>query len=172
MVDESARRGVALEPVNRYFATGQQPANCFRMGVSAIPLEQIRPGVQKLREIFMDLGAGGSERLDSTSGRWLRGDELRRTVTGATLSLQTVYGDPCTIELRPDGSMVGWAGAEGEDHDTGRWWVDGDLWLRHWERWAYGEPGAYYAVLEDGKVKLFNLDKRLVDVVGIAPAPG
>ena len=172
MVGESARRGVALEPVDRYFATGEHPANCFRMGVSAIPLEQIRPGVQKLREIFMDLGAGGSERLESSHGRWLRGDALKKRVTGATLRLETVYGDPCTIELRKDGSMVGCAGIDGEDRDTGRWWVDGDLWFRHWDRWAYGEPSAYYAVIDGRKVKLFNLDKRLVDVIGIEPPAG
>lgn len=167
MVRESQRRGVALEPVDRYFATDKRPANCFRMGVSAIPLERIRAGVQQLRDIIMDLGAGGAERLEGSRGTWLRGEALRRTITGATLGLQTVYGDPCTIELRADGSMAGRAGYRDEDCDTGRWWIDGDLWFRHWENWAYGEPAAYYAVLDGDKVKLFNLEHRLADVIEI-----
>ena len=170
MVAESARRGVALEPVDRYFTTDDRPPNCFRMGVSAVPLDKIRPGVQRLRELFMELGAGGAERLESSRGTWLRGGALENMVSGATLRLQTVYGDPCTIELKADGTMIGRAGVEADDCDTGHWWIDGDLWFRHWRRWAYGEPSAYFAVVDGGKIKLFNLERRLVDVLGIEPA--
>jgi GntR family transcriptional regulator / MocR family aminotransferase len=171
LVTAAARRGLALEPIDRYYTTSACPPNCFRMGVSAIPLERIRPGVAKLAQLFMDLEAGGSETLEASPGIWLRGDALRATVTGATLRLETVYGDPCTIELQADGHMVGCAGVAGEDRDSGRWWVTGDLWHRHWDHWAYGEPGAYYAVLDGRRVKLFNLERRLVDIVEIEP-PG
>lgn len=170
LVHEAARRGVALESVDQYYATASRPTNCFRMGVSAIPLDRIRPGVVKLARLLMDLDTGGAEQLEDCRGRWLRGDALRATVSGATLRLETVYGDPCTIELRNDGVMTGRAGARDEDCDTGRWWIDGDLWYRQWERWAYGEPGAYYTVVDGRRIKWFNLERRLVDVAGFEPA--
>ena len=167
LVHEAARRGVALEPVGRYYADKAPPANCFRMGVSAVPLERIRPGVMRIQKLFMELGAGGVEQLDDCGGRWLRSTELRAAVSGATLRLRTVYDDPCTIELHPDGRMTGRAGRNDEDCDIGRWWIDGDLWYRQWERWAYGEASAYYTVVDGSRIKWFNQERRLVDAADI-----
>jgi GntR family transcriptional regulator/MocR family aminotransferase len=171
LVHEAARRGIALEPVERYFAAQPKPANCFRMGVSAVPLDCIRPGVVRLAQLFTDLGAGGVEQLESCRGQWLRGEELRAAVSGATVRLRTVYGDPCTIELCSDGRMLGRAGARDEDCDTGRWWIDGDLWHRQWDRWGYGEAIAFYTVIDGTRIKWFKLDRRLADVAEIDVPP-
>jgi GntR family transcriptional regulator / MocR family aminotransferase len=74
-----------------------------------------------------------------------------------------VYGDPCTIELLEDGRMRGRAGYANEDCDTGRWWVDGARWNRQWEQWAYGEPTAFFVVIEAERIKWFDTSQRQVD---------
>ncbi len=38
-------RGVLIETVSQYYATGDFPNNIFRMGVTGIPAENIRAGV-------------------------------------------------------------------------------------------------------------------------------
>jgi GntR family transcriptional regulator / MocR family aminotransferase len=69
----------------------------------------------------------------------LRGQALRRAMAGRTLLYSTVYGEPCTIQARADGALVGRAGYANEDRDSGRWWIEGDRWFRQWHSWAYGE---------------------------------
>ena len=93
----------------------------------------------------------------------LSGERLRAALRGLTLLYKTVYGDPCTIELLPDGRMAGRAGYANEDCDAGRWWTEGDRWYRQWDRWAYGEPAGYHTVIEADRVKWFNTDGVLVD---------
>ena len=43
LVDEAARRGVLVEPVDHFYALSRRPLNCFRMGVSGIK-EDAHPG--------------------------------------------------------------------------------------------------------------------------------
>lgn len=163
LVAAAAQRGVYIEPVDRYYASTEFPRNCFRMSVRGIRVEKIRGAVKKLADLVRDLDRGLSERLEGCVGEWLRGEALRTRLAGSSIHLDTVYGDPCTIDLLPDGRMLGRAGFADEDCDTGRWWVEGDLWFRRWQSWVYGETVGYYTVIDGTTIKWFNTDGRLAD---------
>ena len=68
---------------------------------------------------------------------------------------QRVYGEPVEIHLHADGSMTGHAGLAGEDRDYGRWWLDGDRYVRQWQRWSYAEPASYAVVLDGERIKFY-----------------
>jgi len=163
LAEEAARQGVLVEPVEHYYAVRENAENCFRMGVTSIPEEKVRPGVTKLVTLIRSLVKGQVEHLSTSSGNWLTGDELNRTMSGATFLYREFYGVPCTIELHPDGSMTGRRGFANEEGDTGRWWVDGERWHRKWKRWVYGEETAYFIVIDGDKIKWFNGDRQIVD---------
>tara|TARA_R110001599_G_scaffold353884_2_gene602323 strand:+ start:2170 stop:3837 length:1668 start_codon:yes stop_codon:yes gene_type:complete len=119
VVKEAARRGVLIEPVEDYYATSNVPENCFRMGITSIPHDRIREGVLQLRDLFYDLTANKSENFSGAQGRHVTGTELYETIADSTMLSLIAYGDPCTIELRADGTMLGKAGHADEDVDTG-----------------------------------------------------
>jgi len=169
LVADAARRGVHIEPVDRYYAAADHPRNCFRMSVRGIRVERIRPAVVELAGLVRGQHAGLAERLDNCIGVWLRGADIRRRLSGRSIHLDTVYGDPCTIDLLPDGRMVGRSGFADEDCDTGRWWVEGDLWYRQWQSWAYGDAVGYYTVLDGCAIKWFTPDGRLYNAATLTP---
>jgi GntR family transcriptional regulator / MocR family aminotransferase len=169
LASEAARQGVHIEPVAAYYATADYPRNCFRMSVRGIAVGRIRPAVIKLANLIRELDSGLAERLDTCPGHWLRGAELQQTLAGSSIHLETVYGDPCTIDLLPDGAMRGRAGFADEDCDTGRWWIEGDRWFRQWRQWAYGEAASYFTVLEGTTIKWFYADGRLADKAALRP---
>jgi GntR family transcriptional regulator/MocR family aminotransferase len=160
---EAERHGILIEPVNHYYANPKFAENCFRMGVTSLVVDKIRPGVERLVELILDLVKGQVEHLDTSSGKWLQGDELKSAFSGATLLDREVYGWPCTIVYNPDGSMSGRRGFANEDQDSGRWRVEGDRFYRKWDRWVFGEEKAYFIVIDGDKVKFFNEDKQIVD---------
>ncbi len=160
---EAARRGILIEPVEHYFAGSEHPQSSFRMGITGVPVEKIRPAVQSLAMLIHDLISGRQEQLDTAAGNWLKGEELRAALAGATILCRTVYGDPCTIELLEDGRMLGRAGYANEDCDVGRWWVEGDRWNRQWQQWAYGEATSFFTVIEGERIKWFDGTHRQVD---------
>jgi GntR family transcriptional regulator/MocR family aminotransferase len=163
IASEAERRGILIEPVGHYYANADHAENCFRIGVTSLPVEKIRPGVAELTELIRTLVSGRVEHLESSVGEWLTGEDLARAMSNRTIIYNVVYGVPCTIDLHADGTMTGTAGYANEDCDTGRWWVDGDRWHRRWEKWVYGEETAYYVVINDEQVKWFNGDHQLVD---------
>jgi GntR family transcriptional regulator / MocR family aminotransferase len=169
LITDAARRGVHVEAVDRYYSAARHPRNCFRMSVRGIRVERIRPAVAKLAELVREQDAGLAERLDTCVGEWLHGQEIHRRLSGRSIHLDTVYGDPCTIDLLPDGRMVGRAGFADEDCDTGRWWVEGDLWFRQWNSWAYGDAVGYFTVLNGCAIKWFNRDGRLANMATLSP---
>jgi len=59
--------------------------------------------------------------------------------------------------------MNGRRGFANEDHDSGRWRVEGDRWFRKWDHWTYGEEKGYFIVIDGDKIKFFNDDKQIVD---------
>jgi GntR family transcriptional regulator/MocR family aminotransferase len=166
---EAARRGILIEPDTHYYASPQASRNCFRMGVTSIPADRIREGVQQLRELMWELSSGEAELLDMSDPALLREADLERVMPGSNWIYQTVYGDPAAFELGADGSMKGRAGHANEDCDEGRWWVEGDLWCRQWQQWAYGEEGRFYITLQGQQLKIYNTDGRLVDSAIIHP---
>jgi GntR family transcriptional regulator/MocR family aminotransferase len=163
LVREAARRGILIEPDTHYYASGQSSRNSFRMGVTSIPADKIRDGVRQLRELMWKLASGEPDLLDEDDPGLLQGDELQRAMRGSTWIYKTVYGDPATFELHADGTMSGRSGHANEEQDEGRWWVEGDLWCRQWNEWAYGEQGRYYIALKGQQLKIYDTERRLVD---------
>jgi GntR family transcriptional regulator/MocR family aminotransferase len=159
----AAASGILIEPAAHYFADALESAGCFRLGVTCVQEHRIRPGVAALADLLHDMsGVPAPENLARAAGRHLTGAALRTAMSGARLLYRTVYGDPCTIELMPDGRMLGIAGYANEDRDEGRWWVDGNRWCRQWKRWAYGETAVFETTVDDGRVAWYR-DGRLVD---------
>ncbi len=160
---EAEKHGILVEPVSHYYANQGNAEHCFRMGVTSLTVEKIRPGVERLVKLIRDLVKGQVEQLESSSGEWLRGDDLKKRMSGATVLYREVYGAPCTIEYLPGGKMEGRLGFGNEDRDSGSWRVEGDLFYRKWNRWVYGDETAYYIVIDGDKIKWFNSDKQIVD---------
>lgn len=164
-VEHLARRaealGILIEPARHYFADPNRSGNMFRLGVTSIPSERIRPGVELLSRLILDLV--GEVAPVAAAGPPLSGEEARQRLAGATLLYKTVYGDPCTIVLAPDGEMIGRAGYANEDCDRGRWWFEGDLWRRQWRSWAYGEVAEFYVRIEGARLLWLDAAGRCVD---------
>jgi GntR family transcriptional regulator/MocR family aminotransferase len=160
---EAEKHGILIEPVEHYYAERENAENCFRMGVTSLPVDQIRPGVERLVALIRELVKGQVEHLSTSTGNWLIGDALQETMAGATVLYREVHGAPCTIEHLPDGTMRGRRGFANEDSDAGSWRVEGELLFRKWNRWVYGEEKAYFIVIDGDKIKYFNNDKQIVD---------
>jgi GntR family transcriptional regulator / MocR family aminotransferase len=165
LAQAAARLGVLIEPV----AAGGTSAQ-FCMGVTSIRSARIREGVQELARIIRADPQLGSRTLREETNAPLAGKALRRALGGATLLYNTVYGDPCTLQLATDGTLSGRAGYSNEDQDSGRWWVEGDRWFRQWDHWAYGESVGYYTVVDGEQVRWFSADGLLMDTAVIVRA--
>ncbi len=165
----AAKRGILIEPVRHYYADESRAENCFRMGVTSLPVERIRPGVTRLVELIRSQVRDQVEHLSTTPGRWLKGDELVATMTGATILYQEVYGAPCTIKYHADGLMTGVLGFSNEEQDEGRWRIEDDRFYRKWQRWNYGEEKGWSMVLDGEQIKFFNSDGQIVDSAFIFP---
>lgn len=167
LAEVAERQGILIEPVQEYFLESAEHANVFRLGITSIAREEIRPGVERLCAIMSELAANKASEPQS-EGRWLTGRELEQVLPGAKLLYKTVYGDPCTIELLPDGVLRGWAGQSDEEKDSGRWWIEGDRWFRQWDNWAYGEPSSFHIRLEGILLKWLNGEGKVVDTAILA----
>lgn len=163
LAQEAAKRGILIEPDTHYYAGPVTSKNCFRMGVTSIPTSRIREGVERLRELMWDLSNVDGVKLEDEDPNQLSGAALKQTLQGATLIYNTVYCDPCVIELHADGRMEGRAGYANEDRDSGRWWCEDNLWYRQWEHWAYGEKSAYFVTLDGQHLRWYNTARHLVD---------
>ncbi len=53
----AARESILIEPGDVYFMHAPQPLNYFRLGLSCIPVERIRPGIEKLAQVLAAMGA-------------------------------------------------------------------------------------------------------------------
>jgi GntR family transcriptional regulator/MocR family aminotransferase len=170
LIKEAARRGILIEPVSHYYATSAAPENYFRMGISSIPLEKIREGAKMLSELIHDLSSERIEHLDTAKGRQLRGDEISAAFADATVLWKDIHGFPGNIHYHGDGRAEGRRGYSYENRGEGRWWVEGDMWYRQWERWYFGEPLGFFVVLEGSTIKLFEEDRTLSDIGVLLPA--
>jgi GntR family transcriptional regulator/MocR family aminotransferase len=163
VAEEAAKRGILIEPVDHYYATSNAPNNCFRVGVTSIPHGRIREGVLQLRQLFHDLTENKTETFDNARGDHLTGAALVNALQDNVMISIIAYGDPCTIEICEDGTLVGKAGFADEDIDQGKWWIENDRWHRQWSRWAWGETGIYDVRQEGDIIKLFDEDGWLID---------
>jgi GntR family transcriptional regulator/MocR family aminotransferase len=160
---------VLVEPVDHFNALSRRPLNCFRLGVSAIPADRIRAGVAELAGVVRELTAGATEHLDSCHGRRLLADDIRVMLPGASMTTKRVYGEPLEIRWGADGAMTGRAGLAGEDQDSGRWWLDGDRYVRQWNRWSYGETASYALVLDGSRLKFYLESGHIEDTLTFHP---
>jgi len=115
---EAAALGVLIEPI------GPAAPGAFLMGVSGLPREIIRAGVQLLASLIRGNATYGARQLAEEPIAPLAGKDLQRALSGMTLLYNTVYGDPCTIVIQSNGLLVGRAGYANEDCDRGRWWIE------------------------------------------------
>ena len=153
---KAAELGIIIEPVKRYFASSKHPENCFRMGITSIPTDKIRTGVFKLTELIHQLTAEFEEKLSNAKGNLLHKDALKQLLTGAVLECQMVYGVPCTIELLKDGTMLGRTGGKNSEGDSGRWWIENNMYFRQWDLWGYGEIKGFHVIMDDDEMKWFD----------------
>jgi GntR family transcriptional regulator/MocR family aminotransferase len=154
--EEAAKLGILIEPVKRYFASTEHPENCFRMGVTSIPNDKIREGVQRLAELIHKLTATYEEKLTNAKGKLLNNEALMQLLPNALLECQMVYGVPCLIELLSDGTMKGRTGGTGSEVDSGRWWIEKGMYYRQWKLWAYGEVKGFYVIMDGDEMKWFD----------------
>jgi GntR family transcriptional regulator/MocR family aminotransferase len=167
LAQAAARVGVLIEPIAEAGTSSQ-----FCMGVTSIASARIREGVQELARIIRADPQLGSRTLSDETIAPLAGRALKRALSGATLLYNTVYGEPCTLQLEADGTLSGRAGYSNEDVDTGRWWVEGDRWFRQWKNWAYGESMGLRTVVDGEQVRWFSAEGLLIDTAVIVRARG
>jgi GntR family transcriptional regulator/MocR family aminotransferase len=163
LVSEAARRGILIESDTHYYSGKRHSRNHFRMGVTSIPVEHIREGVNQLQIMIRELTADSIEHLDSSDPGLVTGKQLKSLLPGATILYKTYYGVPCTIELLEDGRMRGRSGHANEDCDEGIWWIEDDCYCRQWNHWSYGEKGIYQVTLEGKHIRWWRPGGRLVD---------
>ncbi|WNC72254.1 PLP-dependent aminotransferase family protein [Thalassotalea psychrophila] len=159
---KAAELGILIEPVKRYFSYSNAPENCFRMGVTSIPNDKIRDGVSKLAELIHQLTAEYEEKLTNAKGRLLDQESLKKLLPNSILECQMVYGVPCTIELKANGSMLGRTGGEDQEVDSGRWWIENGMYYRQWKLWGYGELKGFYVIIDGEQMKWFDKHYRFV----------
>ncbi|SHH95552.1 MocR-like pyridoxine biosynthesis transcription factor PdxR [Ferrimonas marina] len=162
LANEAAKRGILLEPVQRFFGDPRTPQNALRLGVSSIPTEQIRPGIAALAELYWSLSEAPRPQWQEAQGERLDAASLPKQLGNCEFIGRTVFGDPYRIRLYPDGTMEGWEGRRDERSDQGQWWIEGDRWFRQWHNWSYGEVAGYQIVLEHNRILWFR-DGTLVD---------
>lgn len=169
LMEEAQARGVLIEPVDQYYATGQAPANTFRLGVTSLPVDRIREGIAALSDAMH--AASENEAILPKKPVFMNDDQIRQTLSGATLHYRTVYGEPCTISLLSDGKMVGRAGQAGEDNDTGEWWTVDNKWYRKWTRWAFAEVLGFHVSVSGNQLSWLDDTGRVMDTAIISSAP-
>lgn len=160
---EAEKQGILIEPVDHYFGGSGDVPPCFRVGVSSLPLEQIRPGIARLADLIKTLSSETPEALDDANPCWLTRAQLSRAFANARILSKTVYGQPLTIDLFDDGTMVGYAGFANEERDEGRWWVEGDQFCRQWQQWSFSEPRKFFTVIEGDQVRWFDDQRVYID---------
>lgn len=163
LVMEAAKNGILIEPDGHYYGACKHSRNYFRLGVTSMPEEHIREAVKELTRVIRSLSADRIKYMNPDDPALLDAAALRETIAGATIMTRTFYGDPCTIFLHEDGSMLGRSGHADEDCDSGTWWLEGDVWCRQWRNWGYGEISKLRVSLNGDHVRWWRPGGRLVD---------
>jgi GntR family transcriptional regulator/MocR family aminotransferase len=158
LAKEAASRGVLIEPASRFFQHEGDGANAFRMGVASIPADRIRAGVAALADVIHELTDPSLDRLNVAKRTWLSSDEIEVQMRGSLLLCRTAYGDPYSVDVRPDGTLIGKAGYAHEDCDEGEWWIEGEHWCRRWKIRSYGETACFLTVIEGDQVRWYKDD--------------
>lgn len=163
LVTAAAKRGILLEPDDHYYCNRQHPGSYFRLGVTSIPEQNIREGVNQLTRLIREMHTDQIPFMDPRDPQLLNAEKLLETMRGATIMTRTFYSDPCTIELHENGEMHGRSGHADEERDTGKWWLEGDVWCRQWKTWGYGDISKLQVTLNGDHIRWWRPGGRLVD---------
>lgn len=145
-------------------------SNALRIGFAAIEADKIEAGVKVLAQLINGEVSDTEETLDTASGRHLTAADLEKELPGAVLLGTNTLGESYRIQLMADGTMLGYSrnDVDVDETDTGRWWLQGDLWLRQWRNWSYGRRASFYVVADEHRIKWFNEQGKLIDSAIIA----
>lgn len=160
--DRAEKNGLLLEAV--------RGTHFIRLGFAAIEAEKIEAGIKMLAQLINGEVSAGEETLQNASGRRLSAADLQRELPGAVLLGNNTLGESYRVELMADGTMLGYSrnDVEVDETDTGRWWLDGDLWTRQWRNWSYGRQASFYVVADGHRIKWFSEEGKLIDTAIIA----
>jgi len=139
--------------------------NALRLGFAAIDAERIEAGVRILAQLINGEVSHGEETLQTASGRRLYAADLRAEFPGAVLLGTNALGESYRVQLLADGSMLGYSrnDVDMDETDTGRWWLDGDMWVRQWRNWSYGRKASFHVVIDEHRIKWFGESGQLID---------
>ncbi|WP_105102848.1 PLP-dependent aminotransferase family protein [Microbulbifer pacificus] len=156
------QNGLLLETVS--------DGSAVRLGFSAIEADRIESGVKVLAKLINGELQAEEETLASAAGRRLSAPELQQEMPGAVFLGTNTLGESYRIELKPDGTMLGYSrnDVEMDETDMGRWWLDGDQWVRQWRNWSYGRKASFFVVADGHRIKWFNEAGKLIDTAIIA----
>lgn len=163
LVAEASKHGILIEPDDAYYSKNKHPRNYFRLGVTSIPEDKIREGVEQLTRLLRNLRADQIPRIAADDPSLLTAETLMKVLSNAIITTRTFYGATCSIELHADGSMTGRCGYPDEDTDSGKWWLEDDLWCRQWQKWGYGDTSRFQVSLNGDHIRWWRPGGRLVD---------
>jgi len=165
LIKQAAANGILIEATDAYYSKGTDAENYIRLGVTSIEEQKIKLAVERLRDVLDAVSENRVETLTNFEGELLSGSSITKLLAGRVMICPIAYGDPCSIKIDVSGDLVGTAGHAHEDRDVGEWWLEGDLWCRQWQRWAWGDVGKYYVgyIREKNIFKLFDEQGRLID---------
>ncbi len=158
----AAREGILIEPVSHYYGDSGAPKNTFRLGITSLPKDKIREGIRLLAKLLRSLALGTGGSISCGELPFLSGEKLAGLLANASIISSTVYGDPYTLDFKPDGRLDGRCGYQNEDCDTGHWWVEDGLLCRQWRQWVYGECQRFQVTLNGNRIQWYNLDGELI----------
>ncbi|MEE2000300.1 PLP-dependent aminotransferase family protein [Alkalimonas sp. MEB108] len=160
---EAAKAGILIEPVSRFYGGKSKPMHYIRLGVSSIPSQKIRDGIEQLAKLIWrwQQDEQTEESTELCFGERLTGQALRDFVSRCEFIGRTVFGDPYRIRLHADGSIQGFEGYHDEKQDQGKWWLEGDHWYRQWQHWSYGEVLGFELYTDGNRINWVRQQKRV-----------
>lgn len=102
-------------------------------------------------------------------------DDLKAAVAGKTVSIDTPFGMPLTVNYGANGIMTGTAGTAlamylGAAKDRGRWHIRNGKLCQKWFKWLSGEPTCL-SIQQDGLKIYWRSDEGRTGTAMIEPGP-
>jgi hypothetical protein len=102
----------------------------------------------------------------------LTGDDIKQTIAGRTLNIDTPLGTALPVTLQEDGSMSGKAGRLsfylGSSKDQGKWWVKGGRLCQKWNRWLDASENCI-RIKQDGPKLTWRRDDGMTGTATLMP---
>ncbi|MFI2812833.1 PLP-dependent aminotransferase family protein [Microbulbifer sp. JSM ZJ756] len=154
---QAEQQGLLLEVVREF--------NALRIGFSAIEADRIEGGISILAQLINGELSQNEETLDNATGRHLSAADIQAEFPGAIILGTNTLGESYRIQVLADGTLQGYSrnDVDVDETDTGRWWLDGDMWVRQWRTWSYGRKAAFHVVAEEHRIKWFSEEGQLID---------